>query len=506
MLNMILADDEPIITRGIRKLVDWEKLGIFIEGEYRDGHSAMEAILSGQPDLALLDISMPGMNGIDILKSIREMELKTKVVFISGFQESEYASRALKYGAVDYLLKPVIREQLLTAVEKAVEMIYGNNRNLENKFADSSKENKERIAEIELETTTYLPILISPLFDGIEGEQEKKLIRFSLISFLEEYLAECKKGILFSKQDNIVIILKAMSLDTAKEVVMQLWKQAQTVTGKKIGFVMGNVVDSMGEIPREYQKCVEMSRYFFFANQIQVPVLAVGNDVFFRKSTPGELSEMQEKLMKSMLIREGTAFDSAYKMFCRTLCLVADGRKEDACYYFCSMVRWVEEQIKALGVEARELELGKLLEKTRQCVSFAEMESLFEKILRKFEDIVSQSMENCEKKEILLAKQYIDEHYQENLTLEVLAKQLHMNPYYFSSFFKNQAGENFKDYVNKVRLRHAVSMLLTTDLKTYEIAERAGFRDVRYFTKVFSHAYKETPSAYRKRTNESLPK
>ena len=82
MLNMILADDEPIITRGIRKLVDWEKLGIFIEGEYRDGHSAMEAILSGQPDLALLDISMPGMNGIDILKSIREMELKTKVVFI----------------------------------------------------------------------------------------------------------------------------------------------------------------------------------------------------------------------------------------------------------------------------------------------------------------------------------------------------------------------------------------------------------------------------------------
>ena len=170
------------------------------------------------------------------------------------------------------------------------------------------------------------------------------------------------------------------------------------------------------------------------------------------------------------------------------------------------MVRWVEEQMKALGIERKELELGKLLEKTRQCMSFAEMESVFEKILKEFEGIMNNSMENCEKKDILQAKQYIDEHYQENLTLEVLAKQLHMNPYYFSSFFKNQAGENFKDYVNKVRLRHAVSMLLTTDLKTYEIAERAGFRDVRYFTKVFSHVYKETPSAYRKRTNESLPK
>ena len=63
--------------------------------------------------LPILDISMPGMNGIDILKSIREMELKTKVVFISGFQEFEYARRALKYGAVDYLLKPVIRGNCL---------------------------------------------------------------------------------------------------------------------------------------------------------------------------------------------------------------------------------------------------------------------------------------------------------------------------------------------------------------------------------------------------------
>ncbi len=74
-----------------------------------------------------------------------------------------------------------------------------------------------------------------------------------------------------------------------------------------------------------------------------------------------------------------------------------------------------------------------------------------------------------------------------------------MNPYYFSSFFKKNAGENFKDYVNRVRLSHAVTLLVSTDMKTYEIAAEVGFRDARSFTEVFSRVYGETPSAYKKR-------
>ena len=68
MIRMILADDEPVITRGIRKLIDWESLGIEIIGEYEDGRRALEAIVREKPDIALLDISMPGLSGVEILK------------------------------------------------------------------------------------------------------------------------------------------------------------------------------------------------------------------------------------------------------------------------------------------------------------------------------------------------------------------------------------------------------------------------------------------------------
>ena len=89
MVKMILADDEPVITRGIRKLVDWQGLGIEIVGEYTDGKSALEGILVKKPDIALLDIYMPQMTGVELLKECQAMEVKTQVIFISGFQDFE---------------------------------------------------------------------------------------------------------------------------------------------------------------------------------------------------------------------------------------------------------------------------------------------------------------------------------------------------------------------------------------------------------------------------------
>lgn len=116
MIRMILADDEPIITRGIQKLVDWNSLGILVAGEYADGREALDGIIKEKPDIALLDIFMPRMTGIEILREINMLGLPTKVIFISGFQDFQYAKDALRYGAVDYLLKPVVRDELMNAV------------------------------------------------------------------------------------------------------------------------------------------------------------------------------------------------------------------------------------------------------------------------------------------------------------------------------------------------------------------------------------------------------
>lgn len=88
MIKMILADDEPVITRGIRKLIDWEQLGIQIIGEYEDGKSAFAAILRDQPEIALLDISMPGMSGVDIIRECHGLQSRHTSFLSVDFRNS----------------------------------------------------------------------------------------------------------------------------------------------------------------------------------------------------------------------------------------------------------------------------------------------------------------------------------------------------------------------------------------------------------------------------------
>ena len=123
MLRAILADDEAIIVKGLKKLIDWEKMGIRIVGEAGDGEEALALILEKKPDLAVSDIAMPKLNGLDMLNRLNELGIGTKVIFVSGYQEFSYAKKAVTYGAVDYILKPVEQEELEQAIKKAVSQI-----------------------------------------------------------------------------------------------------------------------------------------------------------------------------------------------------------------------------------------------------------------------------------------------------------------------------------------------------------------------------------------------
>ena len=123
MYKLFLADDEIIILRGLKKILDWKALNIEITGEALNGRDAEDFIVAREPDLAILDIRMPLRLGLDILHTIREKNLKTRVLFLSGHREFSYVQEALEYGAQGYLTKPVDREKLLHAIEAQISQI-----------------------------------------------------------------------------------------------------------------------------------------------------------------------------------------------------------------------------------------------------------------------------------------------------------------------------------------------------------------------------------------------
>lgn len=498
-MRMILADDETIITEGIQRLIDWNKLGIEVVGVYEDGKSAFEGIIQLKPDLALLDIAMPEMSGIDILRECNLMGVKTRIIFISGFQDFEYAKNAVKYGAVDYLLKPVIREELLTAVERAAAIERSVEK--ENTAVSDNGSEADFGQLIQLEDTNYVPVLAQIFYQNEVEVSTKRLIQFSFISFLEEYLRENKVGITFLKQEHIVIVLKVNDISDARTALMKIWENAKEATGQQFLFVMGRCVDQMSQIGPAFDECLSMKGYLFFTDRIMVPILGI-HETVFKEVERERFEKVKDDLVSSIMKKDDAAFDAMYQQFEKLVCRTANGKKEDACFYFCSTIRKVEERIEVLGGSKYGMEMQELLRIGRSMESYSELVEAYRSILLDYMNGIQQLAENSEKKNFLQAKEYIEKHYQEDLTLNILAEQVHMNPFYFSAFFKKNAGENFKAYVSKIRLEHAITLLVSTNKKTYEIAIEVGFTDARTFTETFQKYYHETPNSYRKKIRE----
>lgn len=149
MLNAILADDEPIIIKGLKKLIPWEELGITIVGEAMTGRGLMEQIELKRPDLVITDISMPDGSGIDVIKEVQRRQLHTKIIFVSAYQEFSYAKDALAFGAVDYLVKPIEKSLLLEAVGKAMTQLKEANEDQSSKGKLAVYEQKDKKTQLE---------------------------------------------------------------------------------------------------------------------------------------------------------------------------------------------------------------------------------------------------------------------------------------------------------------------------------------------------------------------
>ncbi len=118
MLKVLIADDEFIVRRAIRRIGEWEQLGMEVCGETSDGYAMLTFILEQKPDIVILDMRMPGMSGEDILEELKKRDIKIKIIVVSGFDSFSYVRKALRYGVADYILKPVDRTEFNDILKK----------------------------------------------------------------------------------------------------------------------------------------------------------------------------------------------------------------------------------------------------------------------------------------------------------------------------------------------------------------------------------------------------
>ena len=116
MLKVLIVDDEMLIRKRLRYGFEWEELGFVIAGEAEDGARALEMMMKNEYDLAIVDIAMPGVNGVELAKELRRRQCNTDIIFLTGHSDFQYAKQAITYGVFDYILKPINEDDFITSL------------------------------------------------------------------------------------------------------------------------------------------------------------------------------------------------------------------------------------------------------------------------------------------------------------------------------------------------------------------------------------------------------
>nr|WP_239566137.1 response regulator [Paenibacillus sacheonensis] len=439
---MLIVDDEKEIREGLASWA-WNNVDIEVAGMCSHGLEALQFVEEHPVDLVVTDIRMPFMDGIELMNALNVRYPFIRVVILSGYSDFEYAQKALQFGAIDYLLKPLQFQMLHDTFTRAV------GRLREEKQAEFRVSVLKRKAEMltRVLRVDFLRRLFQERLSEVDLEQgcsDGEVLlegeRYSVAVFRPERLAA--PGVAIGDRERKLLVF---SIDN---ILTDLWE------GKELGYhwVNGQTGDAyvlsmkpdaeahFAELLPQWRKYRGLFKSAF-SGGIGHPVGSPG-DIFLSAQTAlGALAAGTEA--GTLAIGRHDALPS------RAIPAVLASKEQNAAAAVAESVREsAEEPVSMLLVQA---------------------------------------------------KQYIREHFDRSLTLKEVADQVHISGSHLFALFKN-SGQTFLSYLTSIRLQRAMELLGGTNLKIYEIVEQVGYSDPAYFTEVFKKYTGKTPHEYRSKT------
>ena len=511
--KVFIVEDEHLIRDSLRNqiLALSEQLPISYSGEAGDGEMALAEITEIRPDILLTDIKMPFMDGLTLAKETRKLLPWTRIVFISGFDDFEYAKVAIQVQADDYLLKPIKNEELTQTMTKIVQLL------------DQQKKTANQAPEQEMVLELKKNHLLNGLFSGelsmSEALQQATTFSRSFIGkkmtvllahnqynqnfedytrFTEylEFLFQDDDRLLFSSVSSRFI--KFLIFDTSKEAVLETaYQVAQTLIHEleqdsqdDLAVAIGSVVDRVSEIPNSY----EIARDFLntYGNLRTEKIISYEDDM-----KEGELSPTHPfKLdLAAEIASLGTDETNA---FIQRLLTEQETPERTRMYRF-----FILTELKSLAEKGNvAAELQAKLANVEQLVAIASQRSYYqlvlEEIIRSLMKIKIHPAMAKYQSVINQALAFINEHFTDpDISLNMVADEVALSPAHFSTIFSQSLGTTFIEYLTDKRLQYAKELLKETNKKLAEIAMEIGYNDPNYFSFLFKKKQGISPKEYR---------
>jgi two-component system response regulator YesN len=533
MYKVLVVDDEPIAVESIAFMIKKNFEEIDRIDTSRSGKDAIEKAYQLHPDIIIMDINMPGINGIDAMKQIRAANPTVSFIVISAFDYFDYAVESVALGVEEYLLKPVKENKFVETLRKVLSQIEQNN-----SLRKKSLEQQERLEMIlpiletgfmhslcmygedtqELENYCELfgyhnnggyvlaiefgqkkrKHIENKIGAGIQGEkmyeEYKNIIKASFNCIVSPIMLNRIIVYVFDKNVEGSYEQKSESVRAAQKII-----ERATRIYPDIFIGIGRYYSNIQEAKKSYQEALHALRILATLEEgeetLHSHILHEDDITPKIESVESDYEQLIEDEIYARVVEQDDAsvqmaFEQIYNRMCSDPDMNFDAIKKRMIGMVVGFGKRWENVLDRdyYGV------LSEIISANDQDKLFAIGKSYINETIHQ----IASSRQSKANSIIEKANQYIQVHFMDDISLEDVAKEVNLSSYYFSRFYKDVSGIGFSDKLVNVRIEKAKELLKKEELSIKDVSYMIGYTEPNYFSKIFKKATGLTASEYKK--------
>lgn len=508
-MKVLIIDDEPNVRAGIKLLIPWQTYQFEICGEGADGIDGLEKIKQLDPDLVLIDIRMPGLSGLEVIEQARNDGFNGKFIITTGYSDFEYAQKAIHLGVSTYLLKPIDEDELNLVVEKLRNQI----------LEEAERQEKLKLSDTYIQKNLINNLLLGKEISSAEQKQyewqKQRHVTYHIVLAVIEEESGRQDTIVdliqqsFRSQENtfyfmlfrnqIVIILEEM-----KNGILLIEKMQEKIRSRyevEVKFAISQGVKSLEQLHDAYIEVNELLEKKFLFPQYKVLSLEriQRERTGLGKESYGNAEWLGKKLFN--LLQVGDKAKIKEELCNLRTFLQQKNAHSRKIISLCSNALLKTAQLLA-DTYSDLIEVipnGEvIIEQIYQSKNIDEIIGYMGEELFSILDVFSVNTPTNTMQKLIY---YIDNNYGSELKLESLAELFNYNSAYLGKSFKNYTGKSFNVYLDELRINKAKELLLSEEMKVYEIAKIVGYKHIDYFHSKFKRYVGVSPLEYKKKAD-----
>ncbi len=505
MYKILVVDDEKIERNGIRFLLKQMNFELEIV-EAENGKKAVELLKTQAVDILLTDIKMPFMDGMELIEEVRPLYPEMMIIIFSGYSDFEYAKNAMKYDVKDYILKPVEPAEFKNTLRKVMGEL--KEKRQQKLFKDMSQTFMEEHLLYSLVNGSTLSELSGEQGELLESYAIARFHQIVLLEFNEEFFGKNDNDLLplvqavlgegvrylnLNPQQSIILLEEVLGEDGRSKAVA-LYEKLKSKYSPKFYIGVSEEFSGAENIYPQMEALEQVMENKFFLTGNHVFLVAENQVEYVQQMDDNTLFKQMRQDIK---MKDIPALRNHFGFVCERY---TDKTNYSQVYVKFIFSNFLKDFYDALP-ESERNEVTREIEKLYKATTFKEVR-----------DIVNQNIHRLEKafhanpqmthREIEVVKQYIYDHYKEEISIDMLARLVYMAPSYLSAVFKKEVGQNLSKFIKEYRMGKAKDMLENTHMKIVQVSEAVGYPNVSYFCQSFREFFGISPQKFRNQGEE----